>query len=518
MMMAKAVLLRGGLRVSERRGLAGPDVFVARRADHAHIAVLLPTMRRPESVGLFAHFCSLDRTARRAQKSSSDQILTKYTIHVGLLFTVLKTHTENASPAFYISVYFHRVMFIGDVGKITLALLVVCSSGAALPTQAEQGQPTLWSHNGSVFYLVKNGKGREFHYEKPRAEMVQAGAYRGALLFAGQSNNHQYSGTAFLFSSRCGQLAYQVSGPILDNHERVHLKGRAPRVGPDCTVTGYVDDTLDFQLIKAPPEAAIPIPQTSPPASTSTPSLSAPLKREGDTFLVPVLINKAIVLDFVVDSGAGDVTIPQDVFTTLIRTGTIQESDLTGTRTYRLANGPTEALPTFKIRSLTLAGTVIEDVSGSVTAVEGSLLLGQSFLTRFKSWSIDNAKEALLLEPYGGRSPPVFDARRESPAPAPDTQEAYSVVKNLNMREFPDPKSANVLSRWAPEDFVPQGTTFTGERFCQNGPTGYIWCHVTYHHHGTQTGGWVAGYYLWSAKEKQRVACLYASPDPDCSR
>ena len=51
--------------------------------------------------------------------------------------------------------------------------------------------------------------------------------------------------------------------------------------------------------------------------------LSAPLKREGGAFIV--LINQAIVLDFVVDSGAGDVIIPQDVFSTLIRTGTIQE-------------------------------------------------------------------------------------------------------------------------------------------------------------------------------------------------
>ena len=99
---------------------------------------------------------------------------------------------------------------------------------------------------------------------------------------------------------------------------------------------------------------------------------------------MPVLINQAIVLDFVVDSGAGDVTIPQDVFSTLIRTGTIQESDLTGTKTYKLANGSAEALPTFRIRSLTLAGTVIDDVSGSVTAVEGSLLLGQSFLHPFQ--------------------------------------------------------------------------------------------------------------------------------------
>jgi predicted aspartyl protease len=40
----------------------------------------------------------------------------------------------------------------------------------------------------------------------------------------------------------------------------------------------------------------------------------------------------------------------------------------------------------------------VENVAGSITTVEGSLLLGQSFLGRFKSWSIDNGKKALLLE------------------------------------------------------------------------------------------------------------------------
>jgi hypothetical protein len=36
-------------------------------------------------------------------------------------------------------------------------------------------------------------------------------------------------------------------------------------------------------------------------------------------------------------------------------------------------------------------------VGGSSAAVEGELLLGQSFIGRFSSWSIDNAKESLVL-------------------------------------------------------------------------------------------------------------------------
>ncbi len=35
---------------------------------------------------------------------------------------------------------------------------------------------------------------------------------------------------------------------------------------------------------------------------------------------------------------------------------------------------------------------------GSETHIAGDPLLGQSFLNKFKSWSIDNTKHALVLE------------------------------------------------------------------------------------------------------------------------
>jgi hypothetical protein len=38
-------------------------------------------------------------------------------------------------------------------------------------------------------------------------------------------------------------------------------------------------------------------------------------------------------------------------------------------------------------------------VRGSVAPAQGSLLLGQSYLERFNTWSIDNVKHVLILEP-----------------------------------------------------------------------------------------------------------------------
>jgi predicted aspartyl protease len=103
-------------------------------------------------------------------------------------------------------------------------------------------------------------------------------------------------------------------------------------------------------------------------------------------------------LDFIVDSGAADVSIPADVFSTLIRTGTIKATDLLEQKHYQLADGSIVPSQTFRIRSLKVGKKVLENVTGSVASAKGSLLLGQSFLSRFKSWSVDNAKHALVFE------------------------------------------------------------------------------------------------------------------------
>jgi predicted aspartyl protease len=122
------------------------------------------------------------------------------------------------------------------------------------------------------------------------------------------------------------------------------------------------------------------------------------LSRGGGTFHVPVIINGSIRLPFTIDSGAADVTIPDDVMLTLIRTGTINAGDLRGKQTYTLADGSTVQSTTFRIRSLKVGDRVLENVIGGTTPVSGSLLLGQSFLGRFRSWSIDNGRGVLVLE------------------------------------------------------------------------------------------------------------------------
>lgn len=149
-------------------------------------------------------------------------------------------------------------------------------------------------------------------------------------------------------------------------------------------------------IVATPPSSEIPAVNKS--TETVSSARSVPMQRRGGTYVVPVLINNAITLDFIVDSGAADVSIPADVVLTLMRAGTIRKTDFLGNETYVLADGSKMPSPTFTIRSLKVGDQILENVKGDVASVKGSLLLGQSFLSRFKAWSIDNTNHALMLE------------------------------------------------------------------------------------------------------------------------
>ncbi|HEY0749074.1 MAG TPA: retropepsin-like aspartic protease [Steroidobacteraceae bacterium] len=123
-----------------------------------------------------------------------------------------------------------------------------------------------------------------------------------------------------------------------------------------------------------------------------------PLVKMSGGLIAPVVINNALKLNFVVDSGASDVSIPTDVFSRLVRANTVTRADLTGTRPYKNADGQVFHSQTFIIRSLKLGNIEAPNVQAKVSSSNAPPLLGQSFLKRFKSWSIDNATQELILQ------------------------------------------------------------------------------------------------------------------------
>jgi len=122
------------------------------------------------------------------------------------------------------------------------------------------------------------------------------------------------------------------------------------------------------------------------------------LEESNGTYFVPGIVNGIMNLRFLIDTGATDVGIPADVVASMVMSGFIEQADFLGERTYSIANGSTMPAQTFRIRSLKVGNMVIEDVRANVLPAKGPLLLGQSFLRRLKSWSLDNTAHILTIE------------------------------------------------------------------------------------------------------------------------
>jgi hypothetical protein len=121
------------------------------------------------------------------------------------------------------------------------------------------------------------------------------------------------------------------------------------------------------------------------------------MEQSGGVYVVAVRFNNTITLNAVIDSGAADVSVPADIVSTLKRTNTITREDFLGTQTYVLADGSKVPSQQFRIRSLKVGNKTVENVVASIASVEATILLGQSFLRKFKSWSVDNEKHTLVL-------------------------------------------------------------------------------------------------------------------------
>jgi len=123
-----------------------------------------------------------------------------------------------------------------------------------------------------------------------------------------------------------------------------------------------------------------------------------PLQAADGALYVPAIVDGDLHLRFVIDSGATQVCIPGEVARTLMQQGKIGASDYLGQGYAILADGSRVPARLFRLHSLQVGDHVLHNVTATITPGGGPLLLGQSFLKRFKSWSIDNHRRVLMLE------------------------------------------------------------------------------------------------------------------------
>ncbi len=82
---------------------------------------------------------------------------------------------------------------------------------------------------------------------------------------------------------------------------------------------------------------------------------------------------------------------------TLMRSHSVRENDFIGDGIFITADGTKHKSQRFILREVQVGTHVIKDVVANVIPIEGDPLLGQSFLSRLPSWSIDNNSHVLNL-------------------------------------------------------------------------------------------------------------------------
>lgn len=121
------------------------------------------------------------------------------------------------------------------------------------------------------------------------------------------------------------------------------------------------------------------------------------LAKESGVYELPVTVNGAVTLNFILDTGASEVNIPADIASGLLRNGTISREDVLPGKIYKSADGASTMNSRVVIRQMDLGGVTVRMVPASIGPPFGLPLLGQSFLNKLPSWSLDNQKDVLII-------------------------------------------------------------------------------------------------------------------------
>jgi flagellar biosynthesis GTPase FlhF len=135
---------------------------------------------------------------------------------------------------------------------IRRSILATCILTTLWPATAECEPESLWNHNGSVMALHAVGAEHVIRYQEPRIGMRQEGVVSGTVRFEGTRTGNTYSGTAFVFSRRCGAHPFHVSGTASEEEREITMYGTAP-AGFDaaCRATIYSKHVVNFTFLRS---------------------------------------------------------------------------------------------------------------------------------------------------------------------------------------------------------------------------------------------------------------------------
>ena len=125
------------------------------------------------------------------------------------------------------------------------------------------------------------------------------------------------------------------------------------------------------------------------------------LGESGGIYTVPGQVNRSVMLQFLVDPGSAVVVIPRAALSQLVANGTVSEDDVVGVSIAELADRSLYQTARIRLRELRVGNEVARDVIAAVSPGLSHPLLGQTFLRRFASVTIDNQRRTLILSGAG---------------------------------------------------------------------------------------------------------------------
>lgn len=121
------------------------------------------------------------------------------------------------------------------------------------------------------------------------------------------------------------------------------------------------------------------------------------LTKIGGVYHLPVTIGN-LTKNFILDSGASDVLISQEIEKNLIDNKKITKSNYLSPALYKIADGSIIECRRLLLPEIKIGNYIVKNVIASINSNGNTLLLGKSFLDKFQSWTIDNNKQILKLE------------------------------------------------------------------------------------------------------------------------
>jgi clan AA aspartic protease (TIGR02281 family) len=248
---------------------------------------------------------------------------------------------------------------------------------------------TKWTSGGAVSFEVD---GRQYNFQA----FVSPGTDTGLMA----KIDNEGVGLDFLHDLYNGSMLNVTAG---NAHGTFSLTGSATAI----TVLHRCADAI---MAEKNGYTAAGTPPPPPPRQATSPVISyqqpwrpetteVPLMRDRyGTFTLLATLNGTTILPFTLDTAASNVTIPENIATELMRNGSLTRADYVGDAVSTLADGSKRHDTLYTLRSITVGGRTVTNVECSVGDEGSSLLLGQSFLRKSASWSIDNVRGVLLLK------------------------------------------------------------------------------------------------------------------------